>query len=138
MGRTDDFRAKHQELLSIASQISDQLDASKLAEDAKQARSLLSTLAGKLGMHLAVEDRNLYPELLNHDDENIRATAKRFIDEMGGIADAFKTYVNKWPHSKTIQDNPGDFITETKGIFNALAARISKEDNELYSMVDKL
>ena len=138
MGRTDDLRTKHQELLNIAAQISGELDAGKLSEGAKQARSLLSTLAGKLGIHLAVEDKNLYPELLNHKDENVRATAKRFIDEMGDIAEAFKNYVDKWPHSKAIQDNPQDFITETKGIFDALSTRISKEDNELYSLVDKL
>jgi len=138
MGRTSELRDKHKELLKLASQISELLDEKSLAADAKQARSLLSTLSGKLGMHLAVEDKNLYPELLSHEDDKVRATAKKFVDEMSGIAGAFKKYLDKWPHSKAIQDAPHAFIAETKGVFQALSNRISKEDNELYSLVDKL
>lgn len=138
MGRTSELRDKHQELLKLATQISELLDEKKLSTDAKQIRSLLSTLSGKLGMHLAVEDKNLYPDLLNHEDEKIRTTAKKFIDEMSGIAGVFKKYVDKWPHSKAIQDAPREFVAETKDIFKALSTRIAKEDNELYTLVDKL
>lgn len=136
MGKTDDFRATHKELLSIAKDISGMLQEGSLAKDASAVRSLLSRLAGKLQVHLSTEDRSLYPHLLNSSDANVKATAQKYMDEMGGIAAAFKEYVSKWPHALAIQKAPADFIKDTKGIFDALAKRIEREDAELYTLVD--
>ena len=38
----------------------------------------------KLSVHLGAEDNALYHRLLNSLDENARAMAKSFVDEMGG------------------------------------------------------
>ncbi len=138
MSKTTNFRTQHKELLQIATEMSSHLKESELANDANCVRSLLSKLAGKLTVHLAMEDKNLYPSLLNHEDERVRTTAKRFIDEMGGIQEAFSKYVRNWPTSAHIQKNPSGFISETKAIANALSQRIAKEDNELYNMIDSL
>ena len=135
---TDSLRTTHQEIQTIVSQILENLDESALSEKAKEVRSLLVGLSGKLGMHLAVEDKSLYPNLLKHENDEVRLTAKKFMDEMGGISAAFKAYLNKWPHSRDIAANPNDFIRETKNVFRELSDRIDREDNELYKLVDNI
>jgi len=138
MSATARFREQHDEMLQVASEISAHLNVSELSNDANEVRGLLSKLLGKLGVHLAIEDKSLYPKLFEHSDERVKSMAKKFNDEMGGIAEAVTAYKNQWPNSMAIQQDPGTFITQTKGVFDALAKRIDRENNELYRTVDAL
>lgn len=138
MIRTKDFRRQHGELLDIVTEMSAKLDEDALKNDAGPMRSLLSKLAGKLSIHLTMEDRNLYPVLVDNADEKVRSVAHDFIEEMGGLKDAFGKYMDTWPTAPSIHEDPATFITQTKGIFETLGKRIEREDTQLYEMVDKL
>lgn len=138
MSETQHFREQHEEMLQIASKILAQLSIDKLTKDAGEVRSLLSTLLGKLSVHLVMEDKSLYPHLLEHPDEQIKSVTAEFIDEMGNIGKLVTEYKNKWPSKSAIEKNPAGFIEETRVILNALANRIKKENNELYKLVDEL
>lgn len=138
MLQTEIFRRQHQELLRIAKEMADSADVGRLSRDAAPMRTLLSSLAGQLTVHLAMEDNVMYPRLLKHKDGQIRTMATAYLDEMGGIKAVFNAYVERWPTATAIQVNPTDFITETEGFLAALSIRISKENNQLYAMVDAL
>ncbi len=138
MARTDMFRTQHEGIMEIAEQILSGLNPDDLSRDAGEVRSKLSKLLGKLQIHLAMEDKTLYPQLLQHKDTMVRTTAKRYADEMGGISAALKGYTSKWANPRLIQANPPDFISETKALFGTLSKRVERENNDLYPMVDKL
>lgn len=131
----ESFKQHHKELLLVATEITRLLNTEALKKDSSAVRSQLSKLAGKLSVHLAMEDKSLYPLFLNHKNEMIKETVSRFMQEMGGIKDAFMEYNRKWTMAVSIQNDPEAFIRETKGIFAALAKRIDKEDKELYTLV---
>lgn len=137
MAYTQKFRAQHGELLNVVKSIVQLLDADGLRNDAKEVRHLLSVLHGKLSVHLAMEDKSLYPRLLRHHDSEIRATTQRYIDEMGSLAGAFTAYIGRWPTPSAIQSDPESFITETSGVFEALGKRVDQENNELYVLADE-
>ncbi len=132
------FRDQHDELLKIATEISAYLDVDKLSGDAGEVRGLLSQLLGKLSVHLSMEDKALYPKLSEHPDERVRSMARSFMEEMGGIGEAVNEYKSKWSSSLEIQKDPGDFIEQTKSLFDALSKRIERENSELYKVVDEL
>lgn len=138
MVRTDMFRTQHEGIMEVAGQILSGLNPDELSRDASDLRSKLSKLLGKLQVHLAMEDKTLYPQLLQHENTMIKMTAKKYFDEMGGISNALKGYMSKWASPRLIQANPHEFIVETKAIFSTLSKRIEQENNELYPMVDKL
>ncbi len=138
MSKTKNFRDQHDDLLKIATEIAGHLNVNELSNDASEVRRLLSKLLGKLNVHLSMEDKSLYPKLLDHPDERVKVMAKRFMDEMGGIGKVVTAYREKWPSPLHIQKDPSTFIRETKGIFDALGKRIEKENNELYKTVDEL
>jgi iron-sulfur cluster repair protein YtfE (RIC family) len=137
MAYTQNFRKQHGELLNVAKSMAKLLDAEQLKKDAVEVRHLLSVLHGKLSVHLVMEDKSLYPRLLNHHDSRIRATTQHFIDEMGTLASVFKGYVGKWSTPSAIQADPATFIAETKAVFDALGNRIDRENNELYVLADQ-
>lgn len=138
MAKTTTLRGQHDELVRIVTKISPLLTSNKIQENAKIIRDLLSDLFGKLNVHLVIEDKSLYPGLIKNPDDNVKKVAQKFIEEMGSIGEAVKAYKQEWPTASHIQKNPNDFLEQTKGLFDALANRIERENNELYKLVDEL
>lgn len=137
MSKTTLCREHHQELLDVVGSLSPLLKVDELGKDATGARRLLTTLAAKYNIHLAMEDKAFYPLLVNHKDSKVSSTAKKFQEEMGGIKTAFGEYLSRWPSPGSIQKNAEVFIKETHGIIQVLGKRIKAENEELYDLADK-
>jgi iron-sulfur cluster repair protein YtfE (RIC family) len=135
MAATDSFRKQHAELVEIVQRIERSLDPQKLAAGATEMRGLLSTLMGKLSLHLAMEDNSLYPRLERHPDAKVRDMAKRFMSEMSGVKPIVEAYGRQWTES-TIRADAAGFCAETKKIFAVLADRIRRENTDFYPMAD--
>ncbi len=138
MARIDMIKRQHKEIRDLMARMSAELEAGQLSKDAAKVRHLLSELGGKLTIHLAMEDKSLYPDLLKHPHERVRTTAKEYMEEMGGIADNFTNYIRKWPHPTAIQNSPEQFIRESGNILAVLSMRIDKEENELFPLAESL
>jgi iron-sulfur cluster repair protein YtfE (RIC family) len=134
MGFTDKFRTQHDEILALAGSITEQL--ARPQPDAAAIRKQLSNMAGKVGFHLAMEDQALYPRLMERKGSRTEATASKFKNEMGGLAQVFTDYNAKWQLTAMRQDMEG-FSHETRKVFGALAHRITRETNELYPLADQ-
>lgn len=129
---TNNLRRQHTEILGLASEINEALKASPPAIE--QVGKLLPALAGKIKIHLAVEDNVLYPKLLNSGEAKIRKTAAEFIAEMGDFTKVFGDYNKKWNSNLKVQDSFGEFNRETQTILATLIRRINREDQELYEV----
>jgi len=138
MPRSDNFRKQHVEILSAAREINALLSDDLSAEGAATIRPLLSKLAGLVTLHLAMEDRSLYPTLAAHPDATVRATAKRYSDEMAPIAAVFADYMKNWQTTMQMRADPAGFAAASKAVFNALSKRIHFEHKELYPAFDQL
>ncbi len=138
MSRTQKFRQQHAEILQIAGELQGHLQPAQLAADATPARSCLSRLMGKLSMHLAAEDKVLYPELCHHGDASVSNLAKKFSTEMENTAPAVANYNGKWNTPSAIKAQPAQFIAETQQILKVLGDRIRRENQELYATADRL
>lgn len=138
MRRTIRYLEQHAQIMRLARDLERHLIPHELAKDASAARQVLSLLSGKLLVHLAVEDRLLYPEILHCADPAVRAVGQRFLEEMGPISQAFKSYSIRWGTQGAIQSEPAAFVAETKSILAAVEERIRREDRELYPLAEKL
>ena len=96
-------------------------------------RELTSTLIA----HLKAEDWALYPRLLESTDPSVAATARAFSDEMGGLAEAFSLYTQRWG-AMAIQIDWAGFKSETKAIVEALTCRITRENRDLYPLLERI
>lgn len=138
MSFIDNYRRQHDELLEIATQISQFLSTESLVDNSQDVVNLLTKLTGKLLAHLAMEDKVLYPLLLKNKNEDVRETAQSFFSEMGDLQEVYKAYIDKWSDSRSIKQAAEDFVTETNTIFAALSKRIDRENNELYPLTQKI
>lgn len=92
----------------------------------------INMLAGKLKIHLDTEDKFLYPDLLNVNNEVLNTMAKEYMKEMGNISSEFIKYKNSFNTKNKIMSNIEQFKIQTVEIFETLERRINKEERELY------
>jgi hemerythrin-like domain-containing protein len=135
---TELYRHQHTEIVRVATTLEKQLVPKQLAENSFETWKTLSDLGGKITVHLAAEDRWLYKQLQSSSDPSVRDTATRFAEEMGHIAQAFKTYEVRWTAVNAIKYEPDKFVAETHGILKVLADRIRREHHDLYPLAEKL
>jgi len=138
LARTDNFRKQHAEILDTARQISQYFGSTISEEEAAVIRRQLSKMHGLVGLHLAMEDKSLYPSMLRSTDPAARDLAQRYSAEMGDLSAAFERYMKAWSKGSAISASPAAFTEESKGIFNALSKRIHRENTQLYPVADSL
>jgi hemerythrin-like domain-containing protein len=136
MSLTDDLREQHAAILQLVGQMETTLTIDTLAANADTLIDTLSVLARKLAIHLAMEDRALYPLLIARGSGTVRQTTQAFVNEMGHIASVFKTYAATWKSAESIKGDPKTFCEETGAVFSALRERIQREEAELYPLAD--
>jgi hemerythrin-like domain-containing protein len=136
MAATDTYRRQHDDFLELLGSISPMLDSAKLATTSAQVRDMLSKLFGRLSVHLALEDKSLYPRCQQHSDKHLREVATKFANEMSGNKSAVEAFSTKWTESQ-IRSNAAVFCTEAKKLFEILKDRIRRENTELYTLLDK-
>lgn len=99
--------------------------------------NLRRELSSALVAHLKAEDWVLYPRLMESGDRDVAAVATAFSEEMGGLSAAFVAYNNKWG-AAAIAANWTDYCAETRDMVDALTARITRENRELYPLLDAI
>ena len=94
MSATQQFRTQHQEILALAGEIGGlALPLVKTGAES-QIKAKLNALSGVLSVHLAMEDKSLYPALIGSTNAAAKNTATLFRDQMGGIAAAYKAFAS--------------------------------------------
>lgn len=137
MSKTDNFRRQHNELVEMVQSITAMMSAPNAADQAADISRTLSQMTGKLRIHLAQEDKSLYPRLAASSDTQTASTAKRFQEEMSGLGEVYGAYADKWRTPAEIGADIASFKTESEAVFAALADRIVRENTELYPLADK-
>jgi hypothetical protein len=130
------FRRQHEELAALGTEIAAKLSRKTIVEEAATVRRLVAKFAGKLTVHASMENEALYPRLLEHPDPAVRVVASSLFAEVGDLYAAFHAYAARWPTVAAIQADGSTFVQETREILVRLAFRMTKENDELYPLVD--
>ncbi|KUO61975.1 MAG: hypothetical protein APF84_04900 [Gracilibacter sp. BRH_c7a] len=97
----------------------------------------IGTLTGILNVHLKYEDEQLYPYLLQHPREEVRAISKVFKKEMGDLSLIFESYKDKYlKKPDELVKNSSQFIIDTNSILYEISKRVEKEEHELFPLLD--
>jgi methyl-accepting chemotaxis protein len=129
------FHAAHAELRALVEAIIAKLDPAALAADPGPARALLSELIGRLAIHLAREDKPLYPKLKRHADPTVRATAERFDCEMATMAPKVQEFGRRWDRGGHRRQRDALLRRDAPALRGA--RRPDREDAELYALADR-
>jgi len=125
---------EHVSLGAIAGKLSEMIKRD-VPPPAQQLYAIRMRLASELIRHLKTEDWILYPRLLASSDRHTAETSRVFSNEMGGLAEAFGNYVDRWVAFEIESDWKG-YRRDTAKILGILARRISREERELYPLLE--
>ena len=130
------LRAEHAALVTLSRIILGMVRAGHPPRPAELA-SARAKLRENLVRHLKCEDWILYPRLMATGDQDLMRITRDFEIEMGDLAADFAAYDEKWTGDRAAADW-ADFCRETAAIFDMLAARIEREERELYPLAETL
>lgn len=136
MSYLDALRQEHAALVEIVRELG-RVIARPAAPAQTELFELRRRLTSTLIAHLKAEDWLLYPRMLADSDAGIADIAKAFSEEMGGLASAYLAYAERWGADAIEQDWAG-YGEATRGIIDALTRRISRENRELYPLLERL
>ena len=137
MRKTETYRTHHSELRGIVARIEAMLDPVGIATAPDAVANVVRELFGKFSVHLAIEDNSLYPRAKAHADARLREVAQRFETEMGGLSQRFDSYRKAWPGPLAIARDPAGFVADTRAVLDALKARVTREESQLYDLIDQ-
>lgn len=106
-------------------------------DQAPAIASTLSTLTSTIKLHLAIEDRALYPALARQAGE-AAVVGKRFQTQMSGLAKTYGDFVTRWRLPESIAGAPDQFRSEANTVFKALYERMQLEKSELYPIAEQV
>ena len=130
------LRAEHAALVTLSRIILGMVRAGHPPRPAELA-SARAKLRENLVRHLKCEDWILYPRLMATGDQDLMRITRDFEIEMGDLAADFAAYDEKWTGDRAAADWAG-FCRETAAIFDMLAARVEREERELYPLAETL
>ena len=105
MNYTDQLKRQHQDIFSVIKDTNALVKSGNIEANSQQIAMNISSLAGKLQLHLSYEDKHLYPKLLESGNPVVKSKILAEIQ-------AFKSDYTK--------------------VFTALETRMNKEDKDLY------
>lgn len=138
MPRTAQLQSQHEACLAIVSDI--KAHSARIVDRpaAVDITMMLARLTGILRIHLALEDEILYPALRNSCDPAVADIGDRYWREMGGLADTFLDFADRWKRADTVLAEQAQFRTESAEVFKALADRIALEHREVYPLAERI
>jgi hypothetical protein len=133
----DKFKREHVDLLAAVTTLRE-LVQTGVQEHAEAIVGQLVSMSSVIKLHLAAEDRVLYPALINAADPRVAQTGQQFQQEMGDLAQAYAGFVSRWNLASKISQDPEGFRGDANNVFKALHLRVQRENRELYPLAEQL
>lgn len=106
-----------------------------LEQTASEIALHISSLAGKLKIHLSSEDQYLYPAFLRSADSKLVNQAEEYQREMGNLLALFTEFKDKYNTKIKILSERDSFFGEVEKIIRSIEMRMEKEESGLYRLV---
>lgn len=133
----DKFKQQH---LAILAAIDDlrQLARGGVAAQAQAIAAQIIAMSGLIKLHLAVEQRYLYPAAQACGVATVARLGRQYESEMHGIAGVYLAFAGRWNTPVRLAAEPEAFRSEANTVLHALYQRMRREDRELYPAVEAL
>ncbi|MBW7858631.1 MAG: hemerythrin domain-containing protein, partial [Leptonema sp. (in: Bacteria)] len=126
----------HSDLLILVNALQSAIDSTDEKLRPELVFEALAKLSGRLMVHLAFEDKAIYPELLNSKNAEVTKLATEFQSEMATIATVFTEFIYRWSDINSIRESFDEFKEETFTIFKVLGSRVKKENEVFYPIAE--
>jgi hypothetical protein len=114
------------------------LIATGIERNAGAITQLLLRMSATIKLHLAVEDRVVYPAFAKSGRTELAALGRFYQEEMGDLAKAYTEFAQRWNLANRVAADPEGFRAEANAVFKGLFLRTRREESELYPAYARL
>lgn len=133
----DRFKHQHVEILDGIATLR-KFSHAGVKEHAHEIAQAIVALSTVVKLHLAIEDRILYPALQNGSNPQLSQMGKAYQDDMKGIASGYIAFSRQWSSPSAIAAQAEQFRTEANTVLKTLFSRMQKENSEFYPAIESM
>ncbi|HJV02347.1 MAG TPA: hemerythrin domain-containing protein [Burkholderiaceae bacterium] len=133
----DKFKQQHIEIIGGVAALR-QCAKEGISENAAEISQLIISMSSIIKLHLAVEDKILYPALQNGNNSALARMGKKFQDEMTAIASAYMDFARRWNSASKVSHDPEGFRSDANKVLKILHDRMQKENTDFYPAIEAL
>jgi hypothetical protein len=131
------FKEQHVEILAGIDRLRKLAHAGAETNAAAIASGVVA-LSSTVRLHLAIEDRVLYPTIEASADPALTRMSRIYQGEMQGIAASFMAFVSRWNTPQHVQADPAGFREEANVILKHVFERMQRENREFYPAIERV
>lgn len=131
------FKQQHLEIKRCIGELRSHSRAG-IADHAEDIARLVNAMSGLIKLHLAAEDRALYPALKASGDAQLARLGEAFQLEMADIVPHYTAFARKWITASQVRKDPEGFRADANQVLKALHDRVAREDRDFYPRAEQL
>jgi len=108
-----------------------------IADRAEEIAQRVITVSSVIKLHLAAEDRALYPAVLAGSDRALASLAQKFQDEMVSIAQTYIGFSRRWNTATQVRTDPEGFRADANRVLKLVFERMQRENREFYPAIER-
>lgn len=132
----DRFKQQHVQILNGIAEMR-ALSRAGIAEHADEIAQRVIAVSTVIKLHLAAEDRALYPAALTAPDAHLVRLAHQFQSEMVGIAESYLGFSRRWNTAAQLRADPEGFRDDANRVLKLVFERMQREDREFYPAIER-
>ncbi|OIQ91158.1 hypothetical protein GALL_269550 [mine drainage metagenome] len=129
------FKQQHMEIINCITQLR-HFSREGIVENAVELSRLIVAMSSIIKLHLAVEDKILYPALESMNNPVLKRMGKRFQEEMACIASVYIDFAKKWNSANNLAKNSEEFRSEANKVLKILYERMQRENIDFYPVIE--
>lgn len=133
----DRFKHQHTDILQRIDALR-KLTHGGVAANSHSIAQQLKELGKVVTLHLAIEDRILYPAVQKAEDAHIASMGAAYQEEMKGIANGYIRFTQKWSDAARLASEPEAFREAANTVLKNVYLRMQRENREFYPAIERL
>ena len=109
-----------------------------VARNAAEIARLIVAMSSTIKLHLAVEDRALYPALQRGGNPELARLGLQYQQEMGAIARAYETFARRWNLPESVRRDEQGFRDDANQVLRMVHERMQRENHDFYPRIEAL
>ncbi|MGE8547777.1 MAG: hemerythrin domain-containing protein [Alcaligenes sp.] len=109
-----------------------------IAENAERIARQVVELSSIIKMHLAVEDKVLYPSLQRSGNAELARLGQAYQDDMQALAASYLGFSRRWNTAQAVARQPELFRSDANTVLRRLHERMRQENTDFYPVVEAM
>ncbi len=133
----DRFKHQHVDILQSIATLR-HLSHAGVEDHATEIARQIVAMSSTIKLHLAAEDRALYPALQHEGDAALARMGQQYQQEMASIAQDYDAFARRWNTPASVRADSTGFRRDANIVLRRVHERMQRENRDFYPRIEAL